>query len=353
VLSEGRTEAVPSMKRVNFVAELSANHNKSLERAHTIIDQLADSGATSIKLQTYKPETMTLNLSDERFKVPLANPLWGGKSLFELYGDAMTPWEWHEELFAHANERGLTAFSSPFDQSAIDFLESLECPIYKIASFEIVDLELIRYAAATGKPLIISTGMATLQEVSQAVEAAKNAGCADLTLLKTTSSYPANPRHSNLSTMSAMREAFGLPIGISDHTLGIGVAIAAVTLGATVVEKHVTLRRSDGGVDGSFSMEPDEFKMLVEESTKAASAVGTVNFGPSDGDRDSLAFRRSLLVTRDVNKGEAVSRENVRGLRPGGGLPISYFPLIEGLVFARDYVAGEPVRLEMFKDLTD
>lgn len=335
---------------INFVAELSANHNKSLERAHEIIDRLADSGATSIKLQTYKPETMTLDLLEPRFVVPKENALWGGKTFFELYEDAMTPWEWHGELFSHAKERGLLAFSSPFDSSAVDFLETLNCPIYKIASFEIVDLQLIRYAASTGKPLIVSTGLATLREIAQAVEAAKDAGCKDLTLLKTTSSYPADPSHSNLATLSLLRKVFGVPVGVSDHTLGIGVSVASAALGATVIEKHVTLRRADGGVDGAFSMEPDEFGSLVEESIRAAASIGEVHFGPTEGDKESLAFRRSLVITRDVSKGEVVSEKNVRALRPGGGLPVSDLPLVEGLRFSGNFRAGEPVVMTMFKD---
>lgn len=334
---------------VNYVAELSANHNNSLERAHAIIDAVADAGATSIKLQTYKPETMTLKLDRPEFKVSMDNKLWGGRHLFDLYSEAMTPWEWHEELFDHSRNRGLTPFSSPFDQSSVDLLESLDCPIYKIASFEIVDTELISYTASTGKPLIISTGMASLVEIARAVEAAESSGCRDITLLKTTSSYPAKPEHANLSTLAALRQTFGWPVGLSDHTLGIGVAVAAVTLGAKVVEKHVTLDRGDGGVDSGFSMEPGEFSQLILECDRAASAVGKVHFGPTVGDNDSLLFRRSFRLHRDVVSGERLSRHNASAIRPAGGLPIHQFSLFDGMIFNSDYRAGDPVSPEMFK----
>lgn len=334
---------------INYVAEISANHNNSLERAHSIIDEVAQAGATSIKLQTYRPDTMTLKLTRPEFLVDKSNSLWGGRYLFDLYSEAMTPWEWHQELFSHANGLGLVAFSSPFDPSAVDFLEELNCPVYKIASFEIVDLELISYAAATGKPLIVSTGMATLREIASAVETAEKAGCKDLTLLKTTSAYPASPSHSNLATLRALRDSFGWPVGISDHTAGIGVAVAAAALGATVIEKHVTLRRADGGVDAAFSLEPHEFGHLVNESEKARTAIGDITYGPTDGDRASLQFRRSYILTRDVVKGERLSRDNARALRPGVGLPIEIFPMLEGLEFTSNFSAGDPLAPGMFK----
>jgi N-acetylneuraminate synthase len=334
---------------INYVAELSANHNNSLERAHSIIDAVSDAGATSIKLQTYRPETMTLRIDRPEFRVPISNSLWGGRQLFDLYSEAMTPWEWHGELFEHARSLGLRPFSSPFDSSAVDFLETLGCEIYKIASFEVVDTELIAYAAATGKPLIISTGMASLREISVAVEAAEKAGCNDITLLKATSAYPADPSHSNLATMKVMNESFGWPVGISDHTPGIGVAVAAAALGATVIEKHVTLRRSDGGVDSAFSLEPEEFGRLVIESARAREAIGGVAFGPSDGDRESLTFRRSYILTQDVEKGDVLSHANARALRPGGGLAVAEFALFEGLAFTSRHSAGDPVKPDMFK----
>ena len=337
------------MESVNYVAELSANHNNSLERAHVIIDAVADAGGSSIKLQTYKPETMTLKLDRPEFKVASDNSLWGGRNLFDLYSEAMTPWEWHAELFDHARNRGLTPFSSPFDSSAVDFLESLGCPIYKIASFEIVDTELVAHAAATGKPMIISTGMATLREIAVAVEAAEKGGCEDITLLKATSAYPADAAHANLSTMRALRDSFGWPVGISDHTPGIGVAVAAAALGATVIEKHVTLKRADGGVDSAFSLEPEEFGQLVIESTRAREAIGEISFGPSDGDKESLRFRRSFILTQDVLEGDLLTRENSKALRPGVGLPIAMFAMLEGLAFTSNYREGDPVKPEMFK----
>lgn len=332
---------------VLYVAELSANHNSSLERAHEILDRVADSGASAIKLQTYKPETMTLDIAEGNFLVPEGNKLWGGRSLFDLYSEAMTPWEWHSDLFAHARERKIIPFSSPFDSSAVDLLEELECPIYKIASFEIVDVELISYAARTGKPLIISTGMASLAEISLAVEAARDSGCTDLTLLKTTSAYPASPQHSNLATMAVLAETFQAKVGISDHTLGIGASIAAVALGAVVVEKHVTLERSSGGVDSAFSLEPHEFGQLVREANVARESVGAVRFGPTVDDRSSLSFRRSLYLTRDVSFGEKLTRENTKALRPGFGLPVSFLSKITGLKFGADFKRGTPVSMEM------
>lgn len=333
---------------INYVAELSANHNNSLERAHSIIDAVAEAGGSSIKLQTYKPETMTLKLDRPEFKVANENKLWGGRQLFDLYAEAMTPWEWHSELFDHARELGMAAFSSPFDASAVDFLEDLGCPIYKIASFEIVDVDLIAYAASTGKPLIISTGMASLAEIAEAVEVAEKSGCNDITLLKATSAYPANPEHSNLATLRVIREAFGWPVGVSDHTPGIGVAVAAVTLGASVVEKHVTLRREDGGVDASFSLEPQEFSLLVSEGNRAALSLGSVRFGPNEGDSSSIGFRRSIRLVQDVKAGEVLSKDNAAAIRPGGGLPVSLFKEFQGLEFTSDYKEGDAVTSNMF-----
>jgi N-acetylneuraminate synthase len=336
-------------KKINYVAELSANHNSSLSRAHAIIEEVGQTGATSIKLQTYRPETMTLEVDKPAFRVPSENKLWGGRQLFDLYREAMTPWEWHEELFAHAREIGLIPFSSPFDNSAVDLLESLGCSIYKIASFEIVDTELISYCAKTGKPLIISTGMASIEEISRAIDVARNSGCTDLTLLKTTSAYPASPAASNLATMRVLAEIFDCKVGVSDHTLGFGAAVAAVTLGAEVVEKHVTLDRESGGVDSAFSMEPKEFAQLVEACEVARQAVGKVTFGPTEDDKGSLAFRRTIYLTKNVVKGETLSRENARAVRPGFGLAIHEFEDYLGLRFAEDFERGDPVRPEMFK----
>lgn len=334
---------------VFIVAELSANHQNSVEIAVETIRQFAKAGASAIKLQTYKPETMTLKLESEDFRVDLSNVLWGGRTLFDLYQEAMTPWEWHEELFFEAKKLGILAFSTPFDISAVDFLETLGCPIYKIASFEVVDLNLIQYAASTGKPLIISTGMATLAEIDQAVSVARKGGCKDLTLLKTTSAYPASPEHSNLKTMPVLGEIFGTKYGISDHTLGIGASLAAVALGASVVEKHVTLDSSSGGVDASFSMEPLEFATLVREAKNVQKSLGNVHFGPSEGDRPSLTFRRSLYLSRDVRAGERLTKENSKAVRPGHGLPIANYDLVLGLKFVNDFPLGTPISMEMFR----
>lgn len=332
-----------------IVAELSANHNNSLSTAVETVRRFATAGASAIKLQTYKPETMTLDLPLEEFKVDGANNLWGGRTLFDLYQEAMTPWEWHEELFDEARKAGIFAFSTPFDSSAVDFLESIGCPMYKIASFEVVDVKLIEYAAMTGKPMIISTGMANLAEIDLAVQAARRAGCKDITLLKTTSSYPASPKYSNLRSMPILGQVFGTKFGISDHTLGIGASLAAICLGASVVEKHVTLNSKSGGVDSSFSIEPDDFSVLVREAQSVVDSLGTVHFGPSQGDYASLAFRRSIYLSKDVKAGEILSKENSRAVRPGGGLPIFEYDLALGLKFLRDYRAGTPVNFEMFK----
>jgi pseudaminic acid synthase len=334
---------------VLFVAELSANHNHSLDRALEIVSQMSKAGASAIKLQTYTPDTMTLPTDAPGFVVPDTNELWGGRRLFDLYAEAMTPWEWHKPLFDRSRELGMIPFSSPFDRSAVDFLEDLDCQIYKIASFELVDLELISYAASTGKPLIISTGMGTIQEIADAVDSARDAGCQDLTLLKTTSSYPASPEHSNLLTMVELEKIFDVKVGISDHTMGIGASVAAVTLGASVVEKHVTLKRSDGGVDSEFSMEPEEFGSLVQEANVARQALGVVRFGPSSGDQASLGFRRSLYVCKDVKMGEKVTRENVRAVRPGFGMQIKMFESVIGISFSEDVAVGTPLTFELLK----
>jgi N-acetylneuraminate synthase len=334
---------------VNYVAELSANHNQSIDRAIEIIREMSKAGATSIKLQTYKPETMTLNLRTGDFSVSESNPLWGGRSLFDLYAEAHTPWEWHAELFREVRSLGMIPFSSPFDAQAVDLLEELGCEIYKIASFEVVDTELISYAASTGKPLIISTGMASVEEIAQAVDAARSSGCSDITLLKTTSSYPADPRFSNLVTMPRLGELFGVKYGVSDHTMGIGVAVAAVTLGATVVEKHVTLSRGDGGVDSAFSMEPAEFGELVIQAERAREALGEIHFGPSPGDESSLAFRRTLYVSDFAKAGDEVTRANVRAIRPGGGLPVRFLKDVVGLRFTKDVQPGTPMSFDLLK----
>jgi N-acetylneuraminate synthase len=322
------------------IAEMSGNHNGSLDRALAIVDAIANAGAHALKLQTYTADTMTIDLAEREFVIDDPKSLWAGRTLYDLYHEAHTPWEWHAPIFARARERGLVAFSTPFDVTAVDFLESLDVPCYKIASFENIDLPLIRKVAATGKPLIVSTGLATLAEIGQAVDAARGAGCRDLVLLKCTSAYPASPADSHLRTIPHLRQAFGCEVGLSDHTLGIGAAIASVALGATVIEKHVTLRRADGGVDSAFSLEPQELRQLVADAECARLALGAVHYGPGANEANSLRFRRSLYVVRAMRAGEAFSRDNVRAIRPGLGLPPKDIDRVLGLRAARDIAAG-------------
>lgn len=303
------------------IAEMSGNHNQSLERALALVDAAADAGAHALKLQTYTPDTMTLDLDEGEFHIGDPDSLWSGTSLYRLYGEAYTPWEWHEPILRRARERGLEAFSTPFDATSVDFLESLGVPAYKIASFENVDLPLIRRVAATGKPLIISTGMASVGEIQDCVDAARGAGCRDLVLLKCTSTYPASPANTHLRSIPHMRELFGCEVGLSDHTLGVGASVAAVALGASVIEKHFTLSRAEGGVDSAFSLEPAELAALVSETERAWQALGQVHYGPTPAERKSLVFRRSLYVVRDIAAGEPFTADNVRAIRPGLGLP--------------------------------
>src|SRR5690606_14231668 len=303
------------------IAEMSGNHNQSLERALAIVEAAANAGAHALKIQTYTADTMTIDVDEGAFRIADPGSLWKGKSLHRLYQEAYTPWEWHGPIFERARALGMIAFSTPFDESAVDFLESLDAPCYKIASFENTDIPLVRRVAATGKPMIVSTGMASVAELDETVRAARDAGCRDLVLLKCTSTYPATPEHTNVATIPHMRELFSCQVGLSDHTMGVGVAVAAVALGATVVEKHFTLARADGGVDAAFSLEPDELASLVVESARAWQAMGGVIYGPqSEQERKSLAFRRSLYVVRAVKAGEPFTRDNVRAIRPGYGL---------------------------------
>lgn len=325
------------------VAEMSGNHNHSLERALKIVDAAADAGADAIKLQTYTPDTMTLDLAEGDFTVRDPRSLWFGETMYSLYARAHTPWEWHEPIMKRASERGIACFSSPFDESAIDFLESLGCPVYKIASLESVDLPLIRKAAGTGKPLIISTGMATISEIAEAVEAAREAGCRELMLLHCTSSYPAEPRDANLRTIGHMRELFGCEVGLSDHSLGIGVAVAAVALGARVVEKHFTLSRSDEGVDSEFSLEPQDLAALVTEMKRASEAVGEIRYGPNESEITSRARRRSLYIGEDMKKGDIFTPQNLRRIRPGHGLAPKYYEELLGRPVITDVSRGTPV----------
>ncbi|MBM7518710.1 pseudaminic acid synthase [Nocardioides nitrophenolicus] len=323
------------------IAEISGNHNGSLERALTLVDAIATTGARAVKIQTYTADTLTLDADLPRFRVRADHDLWGGRTLHDLYEEAHTPWEWHRPIFDRARDHGLTPFSTPFDPSSVEFLESLDVELYKTASAEIVDLPLFREIGRTRKPMIISTGMASLREIEDAVEAARDGGCPDITLLVCTASYPADPAEARLGNIEVLRKAFGLPIGLSDHTLGLGTALAAVALGATVIEKHVTLRRGDGGVDAAFSAEPEELRQLVAEARSVqVAAASPVQFGPTPGEQAVLELRRSLCVVADVKAGEAVTTANVRSIRPAGGLAPAAFDLVAGRRFRHDVPRG-------------
>ncbi|HBR21699.1 MAG TPA: pseudaminic acid synthase [Nitrospiraceae bacterium] len=326
-----------------IIAEMSGNHNSSLERALAIVEAAAKSGAHALKLQTYTADTMTLDIKEGEFFINDPKSLWKGSSLYDLYKTAYTPWEWHEAIFKKCRELGIICFSTPFDETAVDFLESLDAPAYKIASFENNHLPLIRKAASTGKPLIISTGMATIAELDEVVRTAREAGCKDIVMLKCTSTYPATPDGTNLLTIPHLKELFNVEVGLSDHTIGIGVAVASVALGATMIEKHFTLSRADGGVDSAFSMEPDEMKMLVEETYKAWQALGGVNYGPTEKEKASIRFRRSVYAVKDIKKGEAFTPENIRIIRPGGGLPPKYHDVLLGKKASCDIKRGTPI----------
>jgi pseudaminic acid synthase len=331
-----------------IVAEISGNHNGSLDRALDIVRAVAAAGADAVKIQTYTADTITLNVDSPAFRVSAGHELWGDRTLYSLYQEAYTPWEWHEPIFALAKELGLIGFSTPFDETAVDFLESLDVPLYKIASLEIVDTPLIRQVAETGKPLILSVGTASVTEVGAAVEAARAGGCTDLTLLACTSSYPAIPDDANLRRMPVMAELFGCKVGLSDHTLGIGVAVAATALGASVIEKHVTLARSDGGVDSAFSLEPAELAQLVVESDAAFRALGAADVWATTAENESLRLRPSLYVSSPVKPGDRASNANVRSVRPSGGLPPADLPLVLDREFTRAAEPGTPVSWDLF-----
>jgi pseudaminic acid synthase len=331
-----------------IIAEMSGNHNQSLARALEIVEAVAKTGAHALKIQTYTPDTMTLDLDEREFHISDPNSLWAGTSLYKLYGEAYTPWEWHKPIFDRAHELGIIPFSTPFDDTAVDFLESLDVPCYKIASFENTDLPLIRRVAATGKPLIISTGMASIAELDDTVRAAREVGCKDLILLKCTSTYPATAENTNILTIPHLRELFDCEVGLSDHTMGVGVSVASIALGATVIEKHFTLSRADGGVDSTFSMEPAEMAQLVVETERAWHALGQVSYGPTEKERNSIVFRRSLYVVKDLKAGEMLTRENVRAIRPGFGLPTKYFDQVLGKSVKRDVQRGTALGWELF-----
>jgi pseudaminic acid synthase len=322
------------------IAEMSGNHNQSLERALEIVEAAAKAGAHALKIQTYTPDTMTLDLDEREFHISDPKSLWVGTSLYKLYGEAYTPWEWHKPIFDRARELGMIAFSTPFDDTSVDFLESLDVPCYKIASFENTDLPLIRRVAATGKPLIISTGMATVAELDETVRTARGAGCKDLILLKCTSTYPAAAANTNILTIPHLRELFGCEVGLSDHTMGVGVSVASVALGASVIEKHFTLNRADGGVDSTFSMEPTEMTQLVVEAERAWKALGQVSYGPTVAEKKSIQFRRSLYIVQDLKAGGVLTTENVRAIRPGLGLPTKYLEVLLGKTVNQDVKRG-------------
>ncbi len=332
-----------------IIAEMSGNHNQSLDRALEIVEAAAKSGAHALKIQTYTPDTMTLDLNEREFNISDPSSLWVGTSLYKLYGDAHTPWEWHKPIFVRARELGIIPFSTPFDDTAVDFLESLDVPCYKIASFENTDLPLIRRVAATGKPLIISTGMATVAELDESVRAARKGGCKDLILLKCTSTYPATANNTNILTIPHLRELFDCEVGVSDHTMGVGVSVASVALGASVIEKHFTLNRADGGVDSAFSMEPAEMAQLVLEAERAWQALGQVSYGPTAAEKKSIQFRRSLYVVQALKAGDVLTCENVRAIRPGLGLPTKYLEQVLGKTVSRDVERGTPLGWDLFR----
>jgi pseudaminic acid synthase len=337
-------------RRPWIIAELSGNHNGSLERALALVDAAAAAGVDAIKLQSYTADSMTIDLDRDEFLIDDPRSPWRGYTLYQLYREASTPWEWHEPLFERAHRHGLAAFSTPFDEQAVDRLEQLDPPAYKIASFESGDLPLIRKVAATGRPLLISTGMATLAELAETVETARSAGASQLILLKCTSSYPAPPDASNLATITTLKDLFGCDIGLSDHTLGIGVAIAAVALGASVVEKHFTLDRSDGGVDSAFSLEPAEMAQLVRECHAAASAIGTSQFGTGKAEEASAPHRRSLYIVRDMQAGERLTSDNLRRIRPGLGLHPRHYEQVLGMRISRPARRGTPLDWDLLRE---
>ncbi len=331
-----------------IIAEMSGNHNQSLDRALAIVDAAAAAGAHAIKLQTYTADTMTLALDEGEFFISDPQSLWVGQSMHALYGQAYTPWEWHAPIMARAASQGLICFSSPFDESAVDFLETLNAPAYKIASFECIDLPLIRKAASTGKPLIISTGMATIAEIGEAVETARSAGCKDLVLLKCTSAYPATPENSHVRTIAHMRDLFGCEVGLSDHTMGIGAAVVAVAFGATVIEKHFTLSRADGGVDAAFSLEPHELTALVTETERAWQAIGEIRYGPTQAEEKARSRRRSLYIAEDLQPGDLLSPRSLRRIRPGHGLEPKYYDILLGKRVNQAVKKGTPVSWSLF-----
>jgi len=329
------------------IAEMSGNHNQSLERALEIAEAAAKTGAHALKIQTYTADTITLDVKDGDFFISDEKSLWKGQCLYDLYKIAYTPWEWHEPIMRRAKELGLICFSTPFDDTSVDFLESLDVPAYKIASFENADLPLIRKVAATGKPIIISTGMATLAELGETVRTIREMGNEQFILLKCTSTYPATPENSNLLTIPHMRELFQCEVGLSDHTMGVGVSVAAVAQGASVIEKHFTLNRADGGVDSTFSLEPQEMRQLVIETERAWQSLGHIQYGPTEAEKPSMKFRRSLYIAEDMKAGDILTPKNLRSVRPGMGLQPKYYEKLLGKRVTRNLKKGEAVNWSM------
>jgi N-acetylneuraminate synthase len=339
--------AIGTSEPVFIVAEMSGNHKQSLDRALALVDAAAKAGAHALKLQTYTADTMTLDLADGEFFIDDPNSLWKGQSLYSLYQKAYTPWEWHEPIFKRARELGLVAFSTPFDETAVDFLETLDVPCYKVASFENTDLPLIRKIAATGKPIIMSTGMATITELDEAMVTARQTGCEQLVLLKCTSTYPATPENSNLLTIPHMRELFDCEVGLSDHTIGIGASVAAVVLGATMIEKHFALSHTDDAVDSVFSLDPQELATMVVEVQAARQALGKIKYGPTKAEERALKRRRSIYITKNLKAGEVLTKENLRCIRPGSGLPPKHFESLLGKTIRCDVKKGTPMRFDL------
>lgn len=338
---------IGSCEKPFIIAEMSGNHNQSLERALHLVDLAAEAGVDAVKLQTYTADTMTLDIHDGEFMIEAEDNLWKGESLYNLYQKAYTPWEWHEQIFNRCKEHGIMGFSSPFDETAVDFLEELDVPAYKIASFENIDIPLIRKVAATGKPVIISTGMATVAEIDEAVQAVRAEGNEKLILLKCTSTYPATPENSNILTIPHLKNLFDVEVGLSDHTMGVGVSVAAIAHGATVIEKHFTTSRAEGGVDAAFSLEPHELKMLVEETERAWRSLGKVTYGPTKSEISSLEHRRSLYIGNDLKTGDILTKKNVRVIRPGHGLSPKYLDVVLGKSVKVDVKKGTPLSLEL------
>lgn len=331
-----------------IIAELSGNHNQSIDKALKLIELAKKSGADAIKIQTYTADTLTIDCDKDDFQLNNPKSLWHGMSMYELYEIAHTPWEWHKAIFEKCKELDIICFSSPFDPSAVEFLESLDCPCYKIGSTESTEPMLLKSVARTGKPVIVSTGMATIQEIGEIVSLLEDNGCKEYALLKCTAAYPALPKEANLATIPNMADLINRPVGLSDHTMGIGVSVAAVALGAAIIEKHFTSNRSEGGVDSAFSMEPDEFALLVKECNRARESIGFIHYGTTESENNRLS-RRSLYIVKDIKKGEILTRENVRAIRPGYGMPAKEYENILGLTIKQNVSRGTRLTWELLK----